>query len=300
MIIDHPDNYHNDDQDYFKLHKPSPPRLKLPPGQKLLRTIKDIKAQAQDCKLKSILKVFSINIMALGALQSDSNEGEIGTTGQNKNKKEVVADQAEHEESVKENISQVTESIDAEYSLSAKENDVALDVETLKENDSETSADAAESETIEEKEKAERNIEDAEKITITDYQIDEVENTTSDQDITSSLLSLKSAERPTHDKDKCPPNDVENKERLIKEDFEVEQSKDEEGNENIEKQEKGDIKEDCLNTKEDQDNTKEDGFAVQALASFGFGLGLTVHGSALVFPAVAVPRLKQVNSCLNL
>ena len=50
----------------------------------------------------------------------------------------------------------------------------------------------------------------------------------------------------------------ENKERLIKEDFEVEQSKDGEGNENIEKQEKGDIKEDCLNTKEDQDNTKEE------------------------------------------
>ena len=182
--------------------------------------------------------------MAQGALQSDSNEGEIGTTGQNKNKKEVVADQAEDEESVEENISQVTESIDAD-SLSAKENDVAVDVETLKENDSETSADAAESETIEEKEKAERNREDAEKLTITDYQIDEVENTTSDQDITSSLRSLKSAERPTHDKDKCPPNDVENKERLIKEDFEVEQSKDEEGNENIEKQEKGDIKEDC-------------------------------------------------------
>ena len=36
------------------------------------------------------------------------------------------------------------------------------------------------------------------------------------------------------------------------------------------------------------------GFAAQALASLGFGLGLSVHGSALVFPAVALPRLKQV------
>ena len=52
MIIDH----HDDDQDYYKLHKPSPPRLKLPPGQKLLRTIRDIKAQAHECKLKSIWK----------------------------------------------------------------------------------------------------------------------------------------------------------------------------------------------------------------------------------------------------
>ena len=73
--------------------------------------------------------------MALGALQSDSNEGKIGT-GQNKNKKEVVADQAGDKEPVEENISQTTESIDA-VSLSAKENDVAVDVETLKENDSE-------------------------------------------------------------------------------------------------------------------------------------------------------------------
>ena len=66
----------------------------------------------------------------------------------------------------------------------------------------------------------------------------------------------------------------------------------------IERQDKDDIKEeDGLNIKHEQDNTKEDSFAVQALASFGFGLGLTVHGSALVFPAVAVPRLKQVTSC---
>ena len=226
--------------------------------------------------------------MALGALQSDSsNEGEIGTTGQNKNKKEIVADQAEDKEPVEENISQTTESIDAEYSLSAKENDVAVDVETLKENDSEN-ADAGESETIKEKEKAEKNRVDAEKLTITDYRIHEVENTTKDQDVTSSSRSLKSAERPTHGKDKCPPNYVENKERWIKEDF------------GVEKQEDDDIKEDGLNTKQDQDNIKEDGFAVQAFASFGFGLGLTIHGSALVFPAVAVPRLKQVTSCLNL
>ena len=236
--------------------------------------------------------------MALGALQSDSNEGKIGTTGQNENKKEIVADQAEDEEPVEENISQTTESIDAD-SLSAKENDVAVDVETLKENDSET-ADAEESETIKEKEKVERNREDAEKLTITDYQIHEVENTTKDQDVTSSLRSLKSAVMSTHDKDKFPPNDFENEERLVKEDFKVEQSEDEEGNENIEKQEEDDIKEDGLNTKQDQDNTKEDGFVVQALASFGFGLGFTVHGSALVFPAVAVPRLKQVTSCENL
>ena len=237
--------------------------------------------------------------MALGVLQSDSNEGATGTTGQNKKKKEVVADQADGEQlAVEENISQTRESIDAD-SLSAKENDVAVDVETLKENDSET-ADAEESETIKEKEKVERNREDAEKLTITDYQIHEVENTTKDQDVTSSLRSLKSAVMSTHDKDKFPPNDFENKERLVKEDFEVEQSEDEEGNENIEKQEEDDIKEDGLNTKQDQDNTKEDGFVVQALASFGFGLGFTVHGSALVFPAVAVPRLKQVTSCENL
>ena len=221
--------------------------------------------------------------MALGALQSDSNEGELGTTGQNKNKKEIVADQAKDEEPVEENISQTTESINAD-SLSAKENDFAVDVDTLLENDS----DAGESETIKEKEKAERNREDAEKITITDYRIHEVENTAKDQDVTSSSRSLESVERPTHDKDKCPPNYVENKERWIKEDF------------GVEKQEDDDIKEDGLNTKQDQDNIKEDGFAVQALASFGFGLGLTVHGSALVFPAVAVPRLKQVTSCLNL
>ena len=132
-------------------------------------------------------------------------------------------------------------------------------------------------------------------MTITDYQIDEVENTTKDQDVTSSLRSLKSAVRSTHDNDKFPPNDFENKDRLVKEDFEVDQSEDEQDNENIKKQEKDDIKEGDLNTKED--NTKEGGFAVQALASFGFGLGLTVHGSALVFPAVAVPRLKQVTSC---
>ena len=37
------------------------------------------------------------------------------------------------------------------------------------------------------------------------------------------------------------------------------------------------------------------GFAAQAVASVGFSLGLSVHGSALVFPAVALPRLKQVN-----
>lgn len=232
-------------------------------------------------------------------LQSDSNEGATGTTGQNKKKKEVVADQADGEQlAVEENISQTRESIDAD-SLSAKENDVAVDVETLKENDSET-ADAEESETIKEKEKVERNREDGEKLTITDYQIHEVENTTKDQDVTSSLRSLKSAVTSTHDKDKFPPNDFENEERLVKEDFKVEQSEDEEGNENIEKQEEDDIKEDGLNTKQDQDNTKEDGFAVQALASFGFGLGFTVHGSALVFPAVAVPRLKQVTSCENL
>ena len=45
------------------------------------------------------------------------------------------------------------------------------------------------------------------------------------------------------------------------------------------------------------------GFAAQAVASIGFGLGLSVHGSALVFPAVALPRLKQVNllfSCLQI
>ena len=117
--------------------------------------------------------------MALGALQSDSNEGEMGTTGQNKNKKEIVADQAEDEQPVEENISQTTESIDA-VSLSAKENDVAAAVETLLENDFET-ADAGESETIKEKEKAESNREDAEKLTITDYRIHEVENTTKDQ-----------------------------------------------------------------------------------------------------------------------
>ena len=58
--IDHPHNFHDDDQDYYKLHKPSPPRLKLPPGQKLLRTIKDVKAQAQECKLKSIRKVLNL------------------------------------------------------------------------------------------------------------------------------------------------------------------------------------------------------------------------------------------------
>ena len=135
-------------------------------------------------------------------------------------------------------------------------------------------------------------------MTITDYQIDEVENTAKDQDVTSSLRSLKSSVRSTHDKDKFAPKDLENKERLVKEDFEIEQSEDEEDNDNIERQDKDDIKEeDGLNIKQEQDNTKEDSFAVQALASFGFGLGLTVHGSALVFPAVAVPRLKQVTSC---
>ena len=228
--------------------------------------------------------------MALGVLQSDSNEGATGTTGQNKKKKEVVADQADGEQlAVEENISQTRESIDAD-SLSAKDNDVAVDVGTLKEKDYEIAADAGESETIKEKEKAERNREDAEKLTIIDYQIDEVENATKDQDDTS-----------TYDNDKFPPNDFENNENLVKEDFEVKQSEAEEGNEDIEKQEKDDIKEeDGLNTKEEQDNIEEVGFAVQALASFGIGLGLTVHGSALVFPAVAVPRLKQVNSCENL
>ena len=44
--------------------------------------------------------------MALGVLQSDSNEGEIGTTGQNKNKKEIVADQAEEEDTVSQGRSQ--------------------------------------------------------------------------------------------------------------------------------------------------------------------------------------------------
>ena len=42
------------------------------------------------------------------------------------------------------------------------------------------------------------------------------------------------------------------------------------------------------------DDGEEVGLAAQTLASFGFSLGLTVHGSALVFPAVALPRLKQV------
>ena len=45
------------------------------------------------------------------------------------------------------------------------------------------------------------------------------------------------------------------------------------------------------------------GFAAQAVASVGFSLGLSVHGSALVFPAVALPRLKQVTflfSCLQI
>ena len=97
--------------------------------------------------------------MALG-VQSDSNEGEKGTTGQNKNKKEIVADQAEDKEPVEENISQTTESIDA-VSLSAKENDVDVNGDTLLENYSEN-ADAWESETIKEKEKAESNREDAE------------------------------------------------------------------------------------------------------------------------------------------
>ena len=41
------------------------------------------------------------------------------------------------------------------------------------------------------------------------------------------------------------------------------------------------------------DDGEEVGLAAQTLASFGFSLGLTVHGSALVFPAVALPRLKQ-------
>ena len=43
---------------------------------------------------------------------------------------------------------------------------------------------------------------------------------------------------------------------------------------------------------------EEVGFAAQAVASLGFSLGLTVYGSALVFPAVALPRLKQVNFIL--
>ena len=45
------------------------------------------------------------------------------------------------------------------------------------------------------------------------------------------------------------------------------------------------------------------GFAAQAVASIGFGLGLSLHGSALVFPAVALPRPKQVHflfSCLQI
>ena len=43
---------------------------------------------------------------------------------------------------------------------------------------------------------------------------------------------------------------------------------------------------------------EEVGFAAQAVASLGFSLGLTVYGSALVFPAVALPRLKQVDFIL--
>ena len=43
------------------------------------------------------------------------------------------------------------------------------------------------------------------------------------------------------------------------------------------------------------DEVKEVGFAAQAVASLGYGLGITVHGSALVFPAIALPRLKQVS-----
>ena len=48
------------------------------------------------------------------------------------------------------------------------------------------------------------------------------------------------------------------------------------------------------------DDGEEVGLAAQTLASFGFSLGLTVHGSALVFPAVALPRLKQVRLLLVL
>ena len=38
------------DQKYYKLHRPTVPRLKLPSGQKLLKNIDEVKAQAPECK----------------------------------------------------------------------------------------------------------------------------------------------------------------------------------------------------------------------------------------------------------
>ena len=47
-------------QEYYKLHRPKEPRLKLPPGKKLLKTIDEVKAQAPECKSNSLLSMWSI------------------------------------------------------------------------------------------------------------------------------------------------------------------------------------------------------------------------------------------------
>ena len=41
-------------QEYYKLHRPNAPRLKLPAGQKLLKNIDEVKAQAPACKSNSL------------------------------------------------------------------------------------------------------------------------------------------------------------------------------------------------------------------------------------------------------
>ena len=78
-----------------------------------------------------------------------------------------------------------------------------------------------------------------------------------------------------------------------------EQEVDDEAKEAVEKveEEVDEVKEevDEVEVQDMDDEVKEVGFAAQTVASLGFGFGITVHGSALVFPAVAVPRLKQVS-----
>ena len=66
----------------------------------------------------------------------------------------------------------------------------------------------------------------------------------------------------------------------------------------IEKEEVDDEVKEVEVAVEVDDEVEEVGFAAQAVASLGFSLGLTVYGSALVFPAVALPRLKQVDFIL--
>ena len=272
------------------MHRPKEPRLKLPPGQKLLKTIAEVKAQAPECKSNSIMHcqsdhknqllwngkllvkmkyfLFSskncLNLVVLGVLPTESVEDTC-----------IIEPDLEQNEIVEDTLEEEEEEVAAEESSTKTENNeesISLDFSVIEDEDTDVA-----------------DIKSDEENT---FQVVEVLSSTSGSVVLSGEIGKDQFWEEFTEIGKV---DEKDQEKTSKEEENAKESvwKGKEDKDQVE------VKSEDIGKEEVDEVEEVGGFAPQALASIGFGLGLSVHGSALVFPAVALPRLKQVSLSSN-